>query len=301
MADAPVIPATTQAPAGDGKTVEAPKPGTPEHDAAMIAKVDERAAAAAASGGVTPPAPVTPERPAWLPEKFKTVEDMAKAYGELEKKQSTPAPVVPPVAAAVADPAKPAAIVPEPSKLEIKPEDKAVADAVKSAGLDMSKLQAEFNEKGELSTESLAALDAVGFGKPFVDAYIEGRKAVAAQYDAEAFATAGGEESYGKMLTWAKAGLTAPEQQAFNEAVVSGDKAKMTMAVSALKSKFEATFGTDPELVTGGVAAGTGAYQSMEQMKADMRKPEYKKDPAFRAMVTAKADRSDFGAVIQRA
>ena len=29
-------------------------------------------------------------RPEWLPEKFKNAEDLAKAYSELEKKQSTP-------------------------------------------------------------------------------------------------------------------------------------------------------------------------------------------------------------------
>ena len=34
----------------------------------------------------TPETPVTPERPTWLPEKFKTGEDLAKSYGELEKK-----------------------------------------------------------------------------------------------------------------------------------------------------------------------------------------------------------------------
>ena len=35
-------------------------------------------------------------RPEWLPEKFKNAEELAKAYGELEKKQSTPEPVAEP-------------------------------------------------------------------------------------------------------------------------------------------------------------------------------------------------------------
>ena len=30
------------------------------------------------------------ERPEWLPEKFKTPEDLAKSYSELEKKLSSP-------------------------------------------------------------------------------------------------------------------------------------------------------------------------------------------------------------------
>ena len=32
----------------------------------------------------------TETRPDWLPEKFKSAEDLAKAYSELEKKQSAP-------------------------------------------------------------------------------------------------------------------------------------------------------------------------------------------------------------------
>jgi hypothetical protein len=39
----------------------------------------------------TPPA-ADPNRPAYLPEKFKTAEDLAKAYVELEKKLGTPLP-----------------------------------------------------------------------------------------------------------------------------------------------------------------------------------------------------------------
>lgn len=298
MADAPVIPASTQAAIGDGKPVAAvapvaPKPGTPEHDAAMIAKVDAAAAAAANPQ----PTPAEPARPEWLPEKFKTVEDMAKAYGELEKKQSAPVPVVPPV---VVDPAKPAAV--DANKLEIPAADKAAADAVQSAGLDMGKLQTEFAEKGELSAESLATLDKAGIPKAMVDAYIEGREAVSAQYDAEAFTAAGGQESYTKMVTWAKSGLPAPEQKAFNDAVVSGDKARMTMAVTSLKSKFETAFGTDPELVKGGTVADAGqVYESMAQMTEDMKNPLYRKDPAFRAKVMAKADRSNFGTIVNRA
>src|SRR4051812_33615305 len=49
------------------------------HQEAMIAKVDAANAAAPAAEAT---------RPDWLPEKFKTVEDMAQAYAALEAKQS---------------------------------------------------------------------------------------------------------------------------------------------------------------------------------------------------------------------
>ena len=35
----------------------------------------------------------TEERPSWLPEKFNSAEDLAKAYGELEQQNSSDEPV----------------------------------------------------------------------------------------------------------------------------------------------------------------------------------------------------------------
>ena len=42
----------------------------------------------------------TESRPEWLPEKFKSAEDLAKAYSELEKKQSAPTEEAPTESAA---------------------------------------------------------------------------------------------------------------------------------------------------------------------------------------------------------
>lgn len=57
----------------------------------------------------------TPERPTWLPEKFKSVEDMAKAYAELETKLGQPKPDEAP-AATQKPTEKPAAETPAPDK-----------------------------------------------------------------------------------------------------------------------------------------------------------------------------------------
>jgi hypothetical protein len=241
---------------------------------------------AAKGGGLTP---AEPARPTWLPEKFKTPEDMATSYAELEKKLGTPAPVVP----AVVPPVKPA------NPLEIPATTQAAGEAVTAAGLDMAALQSEFTEHGDLTPETYTKLAASGIPKPMVEAYISGQKALAAQYDASAFEAAGGQEAYVKMATWAKDALPAEEKAAFNKAVVSGDKATMQLAIRSLKSQYEANFGQDPSLAGGG-KGGTDSdvYTSSAQMTADMKKPEYKTDPAFRARVAAKIGRStDMGFV----
>src|SRR5690606_27809848 len=82
-----------------------------------------------------------PQRPAWLPEKFSSPEDLAKAYAELEsklggqKKEETPAT--------------------PPTKEEAE-------KAVSEAGLDMAALSKEYAELGGLSEDTLKALEAKG-------------------------------------------------------------------------------------------------------------------------------------------
>jgi len=261
-------------------------PGTPEYDAAMAAK---------GTPAVEPPAPARVEG---LPEKFKTVADLAASYAELEKKLGTPKPADPkPADTTPADPNAPKA--PE-SKLAI-PEQKAADDAVKAAGLDMAALSAEFAETGDLKPESYEKLEKSGIPKPMVEAYIAGQKALAAQYDATAHDAAGGAEQYTKMVDWAAKNLSTEQKVAFNAAVTSGDKGQLQLAVAGLRSQFEANFGKNPgDSLQGNTHVAGDVYASMEEMKADMRDPRYKKDPAFNAKVVAKAGRSTFGNIIER-
>ena len=96
----------------------------------------------------------TPERPEWLPEKFKTPEDMAKAYAELEKAKSKG----------------------EAPDDKDKDTDATAEKAVDEAGLDMDALSKEYAESGELSKESLEALSKVGITEDMVQSYITGQE-----------------------------------------------------------------------------------------------------------------------------
>ena len=249
------------------------------HDEAMIALVDSRAAAA------LPPV----ERPAWLPEKFKTVEDMAVSYKALEAKQSgaTPAadPEVPVVAAVVPPVTDPLAI----------PAAADAAAVVQKAGLDMAALNAEFAASGTLSADSYEKLNAVGFDKAAVDNYVAGQQALVSQFQNDVMsATPGGPAKYGEMVEWAKANLTDVQIAAYNTAVSTGNKDQAKLAVAGLGASFTAAVGSEPVL-QGGRTNGTSAdvFESVAQMKAAMSDKRYKTDPAFRAAVSAKLGRSD--------
>lgn len=254
------------------------QPQLSAHDAAMVAKVDQASAAVDQQAGVAKPAatpsePSKPERPADVPEKFWDPEkgtlrtdELLRSYRELEAAKSKPAEPA-------ADPTKPA-------------DGDPAAKAVEAAKLDMGKLSQEFAEAGKLSDESYKALEAQGFGKDVVDAYIAGQQAIAAQQAQQGYELAGGKDSYQAMATWAQAALTPADIQAFDAAVTSGNPAQMKQAIVALKAQYEAAKGTDPKLVSGSSAAGpNGAFASRAEVTQAMRDPRYKADPAYRAEV----------------
>lgn len=220
-----------------------------------------------------------PQRPDWLPEKFQSVEDMARAYSELEKKLGGPPKDEP--------------------KDTPKDEPKAPADnlqveqRVEAQGFKMSDLQAEYTEKGTLSDETYTKLEKAGFSRNDVDTYIEGRKALVAKVEAEGYAIVGGKDAYEALKDWARTNLKAEEIAAFNKAV--SDPTTRELAIVGLNAKFQSSEGRERTTEINANSGRQGAsdvYESRAQMIADMNKPEYKTDPAYRQKVAEKLARS---------
>lgn len=259
-----------------------PTPGSPDgHDQAMIDLVDKNAQIP--TENELPANDATDEdRPKWLPEKFKSAEDMAKAYAELESKMGKPAEPK-------ADPETPPADTPPPA--EATPDD--ANKALSERGLDMAEFSREFAEKGELSPESFAKLEQAGISKDTVNQYIEGQKALANQYESSVKSEVGGDENYTQMVTWAKANMSTEEITAFNNAVSSGDVNQAKLAVLGLSTRYSSANGSDPKRTIGGGKAGAqDAFESTAQLTEAMRDPRYKSDPAYRNAVQTKLARS---------
>ena len=148
---------------------------------------------------------VAQSKPEGLPEKFNSVEDLAKSYQELEKKlgDNTEAPKV------------------DAPKEETKNDLEIAEKAVESAGLNMENLSSEYAEKGELDAKSYEALEKAGIPKDYVDQFIEGQKAVAEQQATSIKDIVGGAESYAEMSNWAADNMTDAEKSAYNTAVNS--------------------------------------------------------------------------------
>lgn len=224
-------------------------------------------------------------KPDGLPEKFNSVEDLAKSYSELEKKlggQSKEA--IDPVSKAT----QKTEAFKSDGKLEIA--EQAVADA----GLDMSSLQKEYSEKGELDVKSYEALEKVGISKQYVDNYIAGQEAIANQQANEIKQTVGGDDVYQDMVDWASKNMTDGEKQAYNKAVNSGDMDTVKLAVNALKGQFERANGIEPTLVTGKAQpTAEQGFESWAQVTEAMSNPKYAKDIAYQNEVKNKLANSN--------
>lgn len=241
----------------------------------MVEQVEIKAEETTAEAAAEPV--LKTERPEGLPEKFNSVEDMAKSYQELESKLGQPK--------AEESTSEPKA---DDNNLEI------AEKATQAAGLDMGALNAEYAEKGELAQESYDALEKAGISREYVDQFIAGQQAVAAKQSGEVKAIAGGDEGYEAMTGWAKENLTDAEIEAYNSAVNSGNMETTKLAVTGLKARYDANEGSDPKLLSG-KATGTGekGFESWAQVTEAMKDARYEKDPAYQAEVQNKIANSN--------
>lgn len=233
------------------------------------------------------------ERPTWLPEKFKSAEDLAKAYVELEKAKS---------ASEKKDEVKPTDEKKEPTAEEKAAEDKLKEDAEKAKTPELpkhlEKFNAEFAEKGELSAESYTELaEKHGLSKDYVDTFIQGVQAKQAAYFKAVYDEVGGtEEKFNEVSAWATANVPKAELEAINEALASHNPTKAALATRGLYAKFQEANGKEPNLLGGGnegADSNITKFASLAQVTEAMRDPRYAKDPAYRAVVEKRLAISD--------
>lgn len=96
-------------------------------------------------------------RPEWLPEKFNSAEDMAKAYSELESKLGQPS-----------EPKTEEEAI-EEKKEQVDAQATEVAQVMEKVGLNFNEFQREYNDNGELSDKAYESLSKAGFPKSLVD------------------------------------------------------------------------------------------------------------------------------------
>lgn len=252
---------------GTGATDVTPSPQG--HDEAMLSKVDQKEAELAQIGQDAP----KQQDGELLLGKFKSVEELAKAYQELERKQSQ------------------AGQQKAQQPFSDMTEDKA-SELIDKAGLDVESMSDYFYENGALAEEHYTALEKAGIPRAFVDQYIAGIEAQAQAYRDQLMEEIGGEEAFAAMAAWAAANLSEQELEDYNEAVDSGELSMVRSAVMSLAFRYQQAAGRDPKLISG-QAGGPAGFESVAQLTAAMKDPRYETDPAYRREVEQRLARSN--------
>ena len=202
------------------------------------------------------------DRPEWLPEKFKSAEDMAQAYAELEKKLGQ----------------APKEDTEESEQVEEKAENKEeqAEENTSEAYKAVAEASKEFFENdGQLSEETYNALEKAGLPRDLVDSYAAGQQALLQSEEGQIKSVAQG--NYDAMAEWANENLPQEEIDAFDEAVTGGTISQAKLAVQGLYARYQNEVGAKPKLTQGAVnGVSTMPFKSMQELARAQSDPRYR-------------------------
>jgi hypothetical protein len=236
--------------------------------------------------------------------KYKSVEDLEKAYKELQTKLSR---------GESADPAPEDSSATDDddgeseSEEEDKPEGNArelygdfIGGKFEEAGIDFQDMNVRWQQTGTLESGDYDQLAEAGFNRDMVDAYLSGLQykqtqdtALSVKEVASIKESLGGEAEYNKMIQWAGTNLSADEIEGFNQIINTQPMAAVKMAITGLHARYSAVEGREPKLIGGRAPKGsTDKFESTAQLVAAMSDPKYSTDPAYQRKVQEKLSRS---------
>lgn len=252
------------------------------------------------------PQTIDTDRPSWLPEQFKTPEEMAKSWRETQANYTRTRQELSELRGYPEDsqeevPTEQEAGSSSPEEIKGDNLDNAAERITEQAGVDVSEYTAEYQSTGDVSEESRVALAESLKGvlgndaRSMIDDYIEAKKVVHTNNSKAYMDEAGGAEQYQEMVAWAADTLPPEQIQAYNSAVESGDRHTTMFAIRGLRAQFESANGRTPGRMHSGTTrvGGVAPFQSAAEMRAAMKDPRYKQDPAYRESVRRRLDASE--------
>jgi hypothetical protein len=265
-----------------------------QNESSALSPDNEAMLAALASDGDDEPAEL-------LAGKYKSVEDLEKAYKELQTKLSRGQSTTPEDDAAddeTDDSADDDEDKPAGNAREIYGD--LIGGKLDEAGIDFQEMNVRWQQSGTLESGDYDQLAEAGFSRDMVDAYLSGLQYKAAQDTALSVKevasikeSLGGEAEYNKMIQWAGDNLTPEEVEGFNQIINTQPMAAVKMAVTGLHARYTAVEGREPKLIGGRASKGSSdKFESTAQLVEAMSDPRYSKDPAYQRKVQEKLGRS---------
>ena len=218
--------------------------------------------------------------------KFKSAEDLEKAYKELEKKLGQPK----------TDSDEDSATGSEDEVTSDNQNDGDSEDTEDSAEQGLTdllvKASNEFYENDAISEETLASLKELS-SEELVNAYVEMQKTAAipkpiSSEQADALIEkVGGKQAYNQTLEWASVNLSAEEVAAYDQVINTGSPQAVEFAMQALTLRAKYEGGFDGTQVSGRAVKqqGVKGFKSQAQLAEAISSPKYRTDPAYRLEV----------------
>jgi len=205
--------------------------------------------------------------------KFKSAEDLEKAYKELESKLGKKEE-------------ESSEDVSEEPSADVPTED----TTSETAKFIQEASEEYFSNSNQLKPETVQKLKEMP-SEQLIDAYLELQKNATIQpsqlSDADADAilnSVGGESAYNETLAWAADNLKPDEVAAFDNVVNSGNKDAIFFAVQALNQRYQDAVGFEGKRVSGKAVKNTSVkgFRSQAELARAISDPRYRNDPAYR-------------------
>jgi hypothetical protein len=228
--------------------------------------------------------------------KYKSAEDLEKAYLELQKKLGQPKEEDPSTEEASDTPQEEPVEGEEEEQVEEATEEPSEAvqllqDASKEFTDNDSKLSPETIEKlSQLDSRTLVET----WAEYIANQNQESVQAAISQQDADRVMTAiGGQEFYQQMLGWAAENLSPAEVSAYDNVVNNGDADAVYWAAMGLKAKYTDAVGFEGKQVSGKrPSRSEPGFRSHAELARAIQDPRYRDDPAYRRDIEDKLSRS---------
>jgi hypothetical protein len=235
--------------------------------------------------------------------KYKSVEDLERAYKELQTKLSRGESVAP-------EPEDDSSADEGEAETEDKEDEPAgnarelygdlIGGKLEEAQINFQDMNVRWQQSGTLEAGDYEQLAEAGFNRDMVDAYLSGLQykqtqdtALSVKEVASIKESLGGEAEYTKMIEWAGTNLSADEIEGFNQIINTQPMASVKMAITGLHARYSAVEGREPKLIGGRAPKGsTDKFESTAQLVAAMSDPKYSTDPAYQRKVQEKLSRS---------
>ena len=226
--------------------------------------------------------------------KFKSVEDLAASYKELEGKLGQ---------VSEEDQATEETEEQTQEEGEFNAEEyygDGLASVLEEVGIDAQDITQRFTDTGEISEDDYSKLGEAGFSKQVVDTYLDGLRGmgegdeIPTQQIQNIKDSVGGDQAYEQMADWCQQNLSEQEIKAFDKITETADAPVIQLAVEGLYTRYQNAMGVEPDLVTGRPAAsGPNPYRSTAEVVAAMSDKRYGKDVSYTEDVQRRLDGSD--------